>query len=154
MNLDISIVDTNTSDDIASQIKKIISDNWGIEYSDVADLDEEFLEASSSLVLPKIFYVALEEQVFGTISLLKNDCDFFSQLAPWIGNFFVLEKYRSRGIGAMLYNHLMSYAKKVGYKKIYLYTHDAQGYYLNKNWRIIDKFLLENKEQSLMVYDL
>lgn len=117
MNLDISIVDAGTSGDIASQIKKIISDNWGHEYSEIGDMDGEFLEASSSLTLPKIFYVSLNGQVLGTISLLKNDCDFLSHLSPWIGNFFVLEKYRSRGIGVMLYNHLMSCAKKQVIKK-------------------------------------
>lgn len=54
---------------------------------------------------------------------------------PWLGSFFVLPKWRGCGIGRLLYDQAVMYARKVGVERLYLMTRKAEEYFVKLGWK-------------------
>lgn len=82
--------------------------------------------------------VAVEDTIpVGSVTLLENQLESYSNLAPWIASIFVLAQYRGRGIGSRLMREVERFASSVGYNSIYLFTHTAKSYYEARGWHAI-----------------
>jgi N-acetylglutamate synthase-like GNAT family acetyltransferase len=47
---------------------------------------------------------------------------------------FVHPKVREHGVASALLSHLISRAQQLGFKQLFLYTEDKQGWYEQKGW--------------------
>jgi GNAT superfamily N-acetyltransferase len=83
--------------------------------------------------LPMIYVAFLEDRPAGTVGLLRADLFSRQDLFPWMADLYVLPEYRSRGIGSALQDFILSRAKELGYRAIYLYT-PLVDYYEKKGW--------------------
>lgn len=85
-------------------------------------------------------FVALDNDIpVGMCSLTKTK-DIRSDLFPWLGPLFVTKQCQSRGIGNQIIESVKQKARLLGFKKLYLCTHDqelATGYYQRRGWNVI-----------------
>lgn len=77
-------------------------------------------------------------------------------LSPWISDLVVDTKYQKQGIGKMLLDVAVEKSKKLGFKKLYLFTFDptVPKYYQRFGWKVreIDKF--HSRPVTVMEVDL
>lgn len=74
-------------------------------------------------------FAAIEQgEVVGYCTLTKIDnipnCDY----TPWIGFVFVQEHHRGKRISQQMIQHVLEYAKEIGFKKVYLSTEEENLY--------------------------
>lgn len=86
--------------------------------------------------IPLTWVGILNKKIIGMISLVENDHDERKDLSPWLASMFVHPDYREKGYASKLIQFLHGEAQKLGFKKLYLYTPDAQQLYLKNNWKI------------------
>ncbi|HBB04499.1 TPA: GNAT family N-acetyltransferase [Patescibacteria group bacterium] len=72
--------------------------------------------------IPQTLIVFYDEIPVGTAAIWNCDIAYRQDLSPRLANVFVLPEYRHLGIGTMLQKEVFKRAKKLGYKKIYLYS--------------------------------
>jgi GNAT superfamily N-acetyltransferase len=151
-NIKIRSVNKNTSNETLLQIKSLIMDNWGNEYNNITELEKELLLAKNDIGLPNIYYLAEKEEVIAIIGLLEEDLELeeYSQYSPWLANLIVKPAYRLQGIASILCARLLKDAKELGYKEVYLYTHDATDFYTKRNGVVIKELFYNNLNYNLL----
>lgn len=73
----------------------------------------------------------------GTVGLLRTDLLSRQEFTPWMAVLYVLPAYRGRGIAAMLQEHALAEAGRLGYPDIYLYT-KMTGFYERTGWEYVE----------------
>lgn len=84
--------------------------------------------------LPRFYLLLKESEIVGCYALLTNDLISRQDLYPWLGCLFIEESERGQQLGALLLNHGVNEAGKLGYKTVYLTT-DHDGYYEKYGWQ-------------------
>ncbi len=107
------------SSEYASAIK-ILNIEWLEKYFEVEESDKKTLSNPQLEIIDKggkILYAKYENQIVGTVSLLKID-DFTFELSKMA----VTEKVQGLGIGKLLMNHCIAFAKENQIKKLILFS--------------------------------
>ena len=86
----------------------------------------------------------------GTASLVNDDLDSHHHLSPWLANVFVHPSFRAQGIGAALCRQVVEEAKRLGLRKIYLYTSQQQELYSSLGWIKSEEAFLNEIPISIM----
>lgn len=73
---------------------------------------------------------------------------------PWLSLLWLEPKYRGHSIGVRMTRIRMEYARKWGYRYVYLDTTEAMPYHLKRGWRKIDKASWHGEADNIMMYDL
>ncbi len=84
--------------------------------------------------------VALDNGTPAGLCALTQTKDIRPDLTPWLGPIFVAKRYQNHGIGSQLIEAVKKEARILGFKKLYLCTHDlelATGYYQRRGWNTI-----------------
>ncbi len=84
-------------------------------------------------------FIAIEEQLLGSASIVEQDMDTKPDLSPWLASVFVSPENRGRGVGSMLVLQIMEKAKEAGIPVLYLFTPDKEGFYQKLGWQTISK---------------
>ena len=117
MNSNIEII--NFTQDLKEPIKTL-NYEWLEKYFRVEDGDIMALSNPQEQIIDKggfIFYAKLKGDIVGTASLLKKSETVFE-----LGKMAVSEKAQGSGIGTLLLEHCLSFAKEKGMEKIILYS--------------------------------
>ncbi len=107
------------SDQYASAIK-LLNTEWLEKYFEVEPSDEKTLSNPMSEIIDKggnIFYAKYQNQIVGTVSLMKIDDTTFE-----LSKMAVTEKVQGLGIGKILIEYCMAFARDKGIKKLILYS--------------------------------
>ncbi len=107
------------SSEYASEIK-ILNIEWLEKYFEVEESDKKTLSNPQLEIIDKggkIFYAKYQNQIVGTVSLLKIDSFTFE-----LSKMAVTEKVQGLGIGKKLIDYCILYAKENGIKKLILYS--------------------------------
>lgn len=88
--------------------------------------------------LPIRFVAVLDGKCVGTVSLVKNDLK-CRNYTPWLAALYVDQDYRGHGIAKKLISFAQNTAKRLKYKKLYLRTEHASGYYKKLGWQFVEK---------------
>ncbi len=88
--------------------------------------------------LPQTLIALDGDTPVGVVGLWRCDMVSRQDLYPWLSGLYVIPGYRGQGVGAQLQNHLVEYAKSLGFKELYLYT-DIENYYEKNGWEYIDE---------------
>lgn len=76
--------------------------------------------------------------VMGSVSLTaSDDLPGFEALTPWLVSLFVHPRFRSRGVGGLLVEHLLGQARGMGVERVHLFTAGQEAYYLARGWRTL-----------------
>ena len=70
----------------------------------------------------------------GTASFVREDMEARPDLTPWIASVFVEPAARGRGHASMLVQHVEAFARAAGVPSLWLYTPDAEAFYLRLGW--------------------
>lgn len=86
--------------------------------------------------MPLTFVAVEGEKLLGTVGLWR--CDLLSRqdLYPWLAALYIDENQRGRGLGAKLQEHVIQYARTLGYPQLYLYS-ACKDYYERFGWQYI-----------------
>lgn len=95
-------------------------------------------------------FIAKNETVVGSASIVKNDMATMPQLSPWLASVFVAAEHRNNGIGARLVLHVMAQAKHQGIKTLYLFTPDKIDFYKKFGWHIHSQSRYHGHQVSVM----
>ena len=95
--------------------------------------------------------VALKNNILiGTASLKYYDMDNKKDLSPWLAGVFVAERFRNQGIGKLLINRISEEAKRLQFKKLYLWTPQSKEYYEHLGWKVVTREFYKIAEVFVM----
>jgi len=80
--------------------------------------------------------------------------DIDSKISPWNTLLWVEPNYRGKGYGEMLTKKRFEYAKKLGYKTIYLDTTDAIEYHKRRGWNFVKHIKWNGEDDNIMKIDI
>lgn len=109
----------NFSGELAEHIKTL-NYEWLEKYFHVEPGDAASLSNPQEYIIDKggfIFYAKLNNEIVGTASLLKKSATVFE-----LGKMAVTEKVRGSGIGTLLLEHCLHFAKQMQIKTVILYS--------------------------------
>lgn len=86
----------------------------------------------------RVFIAIENDEIAGYCTVAKTDCIPDVPYTPYIGFVFVGEKFRGNRISQKLIIEAMAYAKKLGFKEIYLIS-DHENLYEKYGFSVIDK---------------
>lgn len=128
-----------------------IYDEWGAR-RDRSEIDFEQMAQryENSESLPIMFIARSEGLPVGCVILAANDLSGKEHLSPWLCSLFVVPEHRNKGVGCKLVSYLEAHANRIGFSEIFLFTPDAQEWYLKQGYRIIENTKHEEKNVSVM----
>jgi len=139
------------------QIVRDQSQYWGplTGYSSPV-LYKAFLEqATYSLTLPRVLLATTSSALLGSVNLLTQEMTIRPQFTPWLGQLFVSESHRAKGIGAKLVDAAISYVGSLGYGQLFLFTSGTlPDYYRKHGWTDVEEVSYLGKERTIMRFDL
>lgn len=86
--------------------------------------------------LPLTFIAVDGERLLGTVGLWRCDLISRQDLWPWLAALYVDESQRGKGLGEILQNHAINYARDQGFNTLYLYS-ACRNYYERFGWHYI-----------------
>jgi N-acetylglutamate synthase-like GNAT family acetyltransferase len=110
-----------------------LNPNWPVEQRG----EEMRLHLTDELV-PSTF-IAKEDDLLGSASIVEHDMDNKPDLSPWLASVFVSPENRDKGVGSRLVLHVMDKAKEAGISVLYLFTPDKERFYQKLGWQPISK---------------
>ena len=123
--------------------------NPGQTWSDRLELMKADLE---DRLVPSTFVALDGDRLLGSAAILSEDMDIYKELSPWLASVYVAPEYRSQGIGEALVRHVMSVAETNAVKTLYLYTPDAESYYMKMGWQIFRQLDYHGEDVTIMSY--
>lgn len=93
---------------------------WLEKYFHLEDIDREVLSHPEEVILApggEIFYAWYEDQIVGTVSLMKLEESVFE-----LTKMAVSEKFQGLGIGKRLMEYSLDFAKNAGIRQIIIYS--------------------------------
>ncbi|WP_409450366.1 GNAT family N-acetyltransferase [Cedecea neteri] len=98
-------------------------------------------------------FIALEgEKMVGTVGLWRCDLISRQDLWPWLAALYIDESQRGKGLGELLQQHVVEYARGLGFGSLYLYS-ACKTYYERFGWRYIGDGL-DYPDQPVHLYQL
>jgi GNAT superfamily N-acetyltransferase len=115
---------------------------------------QSFLErAAHSVALPRVLVATRRGILLGSVNLLVNEMTIRPQLTPWMGQLFVADAARCRGIGGGLVEAAIAYVGQLGYRELFLYTSGAlPRYYRARGWIDVEDVDYLGKVRTIMRY--
>ncbi len=98
--------------------------------------------------IPLTLVAFKDGQCVGTISIYEDDLSSRPDLTPWLAALFVHPDHRNQGIGSALMEALITVAKRLGIRKLYLHTETASGYYQRKGWTFLFRTINDRQEET------
>ncbi len=90
--------------------------------------------------LPLTFIAVEGEQLLGTIGLWRCDLISRQDLFPWLAALYVAPATRGQGLAGKLQRHVIDYARRAGFRELYLYS-ACRDFYERFGWRYIGEGL-------------
>jgi len=136
------------------QLAKNSHDEWKPVYDKagmtLGDVVASYARRVNTDTLPLALVAIYQGMVIGTGSLKWQDLDVRPQLTPWMGGIFVVKEYRRRGVATALIHRLIKEARRLGIKRLYLWTSSAEVLYANLGWARLERFDYCGRKISVM----
>jgi len=135
----------------ADYVKNIIRIRWENEKDEYVHEVDDYLNPKK---LSKCFVAVENDKSIGMYAFhISNDIGV--DLHPWCIGLWVEPDKRGKGIGYKLSLRIFSWARMLGYKKIYLDTINAENYHLKFGWKNTGIMGNSHGEKTIvMEYDL
>ena len=140
--------------EIISFIENRLAPLWKLP---VEEIRNDFILPSFEGSFPYMYIAETEDGDFAGEIILSIEKNWFLGIdnQVWISAVYVPEKFRRQGIARKLIAKTEEIARSHGYKKIYLDTIDAAGYYHKiGGWQEIGKDTWKGEEVTIMAKEL
>lgn len=91
----------------------------------------------------------MDAEVAGTCALTASSGGVVTERSPWVGGLLVRPRYRHRGVGQALIERARQEAKRLGHRRIYALTADAERLFLRAGWTQIDHIELSSVRHAV-----
>lgn len=119
----------------------------------LADWQQEFAAGQLNGDWPAL--VALDgERLLGGAALARDDLPERPELGRWLACVYVQPQVRGQGLAERLIEAIMVEARRQGYQRIYLHTHDRRDYYARRGWQVMEQFQAWRGDNWLMQREL
>jgi GNAT superfamily N-acetyltransferase len=105
-------------------------------------------------ILPTTFVASLGDRPLGTVSLVYYQLDQSSEPTEWLTNLYVIPKFRQMGIASKLLRTAIDYANANKLSRLLLYTADRADFYKKRQWRSINRGIVQGQKVEIMDYVL
>ena len=132
-------------------------DQWGplTDHPSAQAYQAFLLEAAGSQRLPRTLVAVSAGVLLGSVNLLAGERAIRSALTPWLGQLFVMEAARSRGVGSALVDAAAAYARRLGHGQLFLFTTGTlPDYYRRHGWVDVDEVEYLGRVRTIMRRDL
>lgn len=96
----------------------------------------------------------LDGVLAGTCLLVPSELAPCHPVSPWLAGLYVAPEYRRHGAGQALVTAIEDQARERGYRRLYLYTRGAAGYYERLGWRAVERFDWKGSPATFMAQEL
>lgn len=101
--------------------------------------------------LSVFIYASYEGELAGFAQISESAYRERKDLAPWICDLYVIERFRKQGLGKKLCRELEMKARELGYKKIYLLSEEwEESFYFQQSWQGEELVTLHRDKLLLM----
>ncbi|MEO1200100.1 MAG: GNAT family N-acetyltransferase [Pseudomonadota bacterium] len=98
----------------------------------------DFLDQSDTL--QQGFCARINGKPVGMVLIAHQEIDQMHDHTPWLAGFVVDPAFRHKGIGEALVRHVEAHSAAQGCETLWLYTYQAESYYLRLGWTVTDRF--------------
>lgn len=139
---------------LIAKIAKLLHEEWGAfpPWASLTVIEARLL-AGAQLRHAPFTLVALSamNEFFGTASVKLFELAGHQDKEHWIGEVFIPDTLRGRGIGSALINECITRSIDRGIQAIYLYTPDQQKLYERYGWHEVELSMVDGEAVSIMV---
>jgi GNAT superfamily N-acetyltransferase len=104
--------------------------------------------------IPLVLVAFKDNEVIGTGCLEVHNLQTYDHLTPWLAGMYVRRDWRGRGVGTQLVAALEAEARNLGVQKLYLFTPNAEAFYLRLGWSVTERTIYKGYEVVIMEKDL
>lgn len=98
--------------------------------------------------------VLYKNKPIGTALFDVNNEDVSIKYSPWLFLLWIEPEHRGYNLGIELTKKRLNYAKKCGYKIVYIDTIDAEEYHKKLGWEKIEEINYLGQKNVIMMWDL
>lgn len=91
--------------------------------------------------------------VYSWVSILDKVA-YLNEYKHWLALIYTDDAHRQKGYGALLCKFIQNHAKKLGLKKLHLYTDTAERLYARLGWQVLERILVAERNVVVMDFDL
>ena len=113
------IISIKNNDTYLKEYITLCSKEWGSNNTSNEYINNKLNEIKNTNKVIDILAL-VEDEMIGFISLFNEDDNERQDLSPWYATMYVKYKYRGNNYSKILNDALISKAKELGYKKVYL----------------------------------
>ncbi|MGY6274297.1 GNAT family N-acetyltransferase [Methylomonas sp. MgM2] len=99
-------------------------------------------------------FIAEGPELMGSAAIIAKDMDTKPDWTPWLASVFVAPKYRNRGVGSRLVEHVMQQAQDAGIDRLFLFTPDRVSFYQRLGWTMLAEEAYRGHTVTVMTADL
>jgi predicted amidohydrolase/GNAT superfamily N-acetyltransferase len=104
--------------------------------------------------IPRAWVAFVDGEPAGSVSLVERNMDTRPELSPWLAALWVRPEYRRRGVGTGLVRRCEEEARRLGVRRLHLYTEEASGFYAPLGWSVASQEEYEGESVVVMVHEL
>jgi GNAT superfamily N-acetyltransferase len=156
MDLNKVVVAPLTPSSLTKTIADIQFSFWGslTGYRSAVDYECFLRRAAISSALPAVLIAMRNDDFIGSVNLLENEMPIRPELSPWMGQLFVIDGERDRGVGRILVDAAIAHAATLGYRRLHLFTSGTLPQFYNSlGWKPLETIEYLGKLRSVMVYE-
>lgn len=101
--------------------------------------------------LPLGIVAHLDGKYAGTCALTPSSGGLITERSPWVGGLLVSPELRRRGVGSALLYRARAEARRLGHKKLYALTAEANALFEHENWRVVETLPLGDVAHTVYV---
>lgn len=139
---------------LISKVAKLLHEEWGAfpPWSSLPAIEARLL-AGAQLRHAPFTLVALSamNEFLGTASVKLFELTGHHDKEHWLGEVFILNTLRGRGIGSALINDCIRRSIDQGIQALYLYTPDQKKLYERFGWHEVEQHMVDDEPVSIMM---
>lgn len=127
--------------DLVEQVSIWGFDEWGhLNPGQTLEQRRALIQVKMNVDRVPIAFVALgeDEGIVGTASLIFDDLE-GDPRNPWLASVFVPAEHRGKGVASALVRAVEDAARRIGYDRLYLFTHSAASLYAGLGWTALEQ---------------
>lgn len=104
--------------------------------------------------IPRAWVAFMDGEPAGSVSLVEHNMDTRPELSPWLAALWVRPEYRGRGVGTGLVGRCEEETRRLGVRRLHLYTEEASGFYAPLGWSVASQEEYEGESVVVMTREL
>jgi len=95
-----------------------------------------------------------QKQLIGSVSFSLQPHKEQNIDLPWLSNLYVEKAFRRLGIAEKLIQHVCDFTKEIGFKQLYLNTHNQADYFNRRGWQKIGEASFHKAQVTAFMFML